>query len=115
MARVRSPVPTIHFRGEAVECEDGAVLRDALKDAGLTPHNGLADKLNCRGIATCGTCAVAVDGDVSEMTAQEKRRLSFPPHDLDSGLRLACQTRVHGDVVVEKGGGFWGQHVDDEA
>lgn len=88
------------------------MLRDALKAAGETPHNGLSDTLNCRGMATCGTCAVAVDGDVSDPTPQEERRLSFPPHDADSGLRLACQTRVHGDVVVEKHDGFWGQHVD---
>jgi len=108
-------VPTIHFRDEEIECEDGAVLRDALKDAGLTPHNGRADLLNCHGLGTCGTCAVAVDGDVSEMTGQERRRLSFPPHDPESGLRLACQTRVHGDVSVEKHDGFWGQHVDEEA
>lgn len=108
-------VPTIYYRGREIECEDGAVLRDALEDAGETPHNGRADLLNCRGMATCGTCAVAVDGDVSERNDQERRRLSFPPHDLDDGLRLACQTRVHGDVAVTKHDGFWGQHVDDAA
>lgn len=105
-------MPTIHYRGRDIECEDGAVLRDALKAAGETPHNGLSDTLNCHGLSTCGTCAVAVDGDVSDPTSRERRRLSFPPHDGDSGLRLACQTRVHGDVVVEKHDGFWGQHVD---
>jgi len=104
-------MPTIHFRGREIDCEEGAVLRDALKAAGETPHNGLADSLNCRGMATCGTCAVAVEGDVSEPTSQEERRLSFPPHDADSGLRLACQTEVHGDVTVTKHGGFWGQKV----
>lgn len=104
-------MPTIHFRGRDIECEAGAGLRDALKAAGETPHNGLADTLNCRGSAACGTCAVAVEGDVSEPTAREERRLSFPPHDADSGLRLACQTEVLGDVTVTKYGGFWGQKV----
>ena len=104
-------MPTIHFRGRDIECEDGAVLRDALKAAGETPHNGLADTLNCRGAATCGTCAVAVEGDVSEPASQEERRLSFPPHDPDRGLRLACQTEVYGDVTVTKHDGFWGQKV----
>ncbi|WP_232702897.1 2Fe-2S iron-sulfur cluster-binding protein [Halobacterium wangiae] len=107
-------MPTIHFEGRDVECEAGAVLRDALLAAGETPHNGLADTLNCHGMATCGTCAVAVDGDVSERNAAERRRLSFPPHDADSGLRLACQTEVYGDVDVTKHGGFWGQHVDEK-
>lgn len=108
-------MPTIRFRGEEIECEEGEVLRDALLDAGLSPHNGTAAYLNCRGNATCGTCAVEVSGDVSEMTDSERRRLSFPPHDVDSGLRLSCQTRVQGDVEVEKHPGFWGQNVRDGA
>lgn len=108
-------MPTIRYRGEEIECEEGAVLRDALLDAGLTPHNGASRYLNCRGNATCGTCAVEVHGDVSEMTDGERRRLSLPPHDEDSGLRLACQTRVEGDVEVDKHPGFWGQNVADQA
>ncbi|WP_137285089.1 2Fe-2S iron-sulfur cluster-binding protein [Halorussus salinisoli] len=106
-------MPTIHFRGNEIGCEDGEILRDALLDAGLSPHNGTADYLNCRGHATCGTCAVEVRGDVSEMDDDERRRLSLPPHDVDSGLRLSCQTRVQGDVEVVKYPGFWGQKVED--
>jgi ferredoxin len=106
-------MPTIDVRDREIDCEEGAVLRDALLKAGESPHNGRADALNCRGHGTCGTCAVEIDGAVSEMSGQERRRLSFPPHDLDSGLRLACQTRVEGDLVIEKHSGFWGQHTDD--
>ena len=102
-------MPTIKFRGEETECEAGATLRDALRAADLSPHNGASNYLNCGGHATCGTCAVAVDGPVSDPTDAEQRRLSFPPHDPDAGLRLACQTRVEGDVTVWKGDGFWGQ------
>jgi ferredoxin len=107
-------MPTVTYQGTELECEAGEILRDVLKDAGLTPHNGSADLLNCRGRATCGTCAVAVTGDddaVSERNAKERRRLSFPPHDIEDGLRLACQTEVYGDITVEKGEGFWGQDV----
>ncbi|WP_128476214.1 2Fe-2S iron-sulfur cluster-binding protein [Halorussus pelagicus] len=106
-------MPTIRFQGEAIDCKEGTVLRDALLDAGLSPHNGTSQYLNCRGHATCGTCAVEVRGDVSEMAADERRRLSMRPHDLDSGLRLSCQTRVEGDVQVVKHPGFWGQKVED--
>ncbi|WP_224450019.1 2Fe-2S iron-sulfur cluster-binding protein [Haloprofundus salilacus] len=105
-------MPTVQFRGREIECEKGTVLRDVLLAAGLSPHNGRAQQLNCRGHATCGTCAVEADGDVSEMRSQERRRLSLPPHSLDSGLRLSCQTRVEGDVGVTKYEGFWGQRVD---
>lgn len=107
-------MPTISFQGAEVECEEGDVLRDVLIDAGLSPHNGSADYLNCRGHATCGTCAVEVHGDVSKMGDEERRRLSFPPHKADSGLRLACQTRVLGDVEVVKHPGFWGHKVPEE-
>ncbi len=105
-------MPTVRFQGREIECEDGAVLRNVLLDAGETPHNGTSSYLNCRGNAVCGTCAVEVDGDVSERNASERNRLSKPPHDRDSGLRLACQTRVLGDVDVRKYGGFWGQKVE---
>jgi ferredoxin len=113
-------MPTVDFEGRRIECPEGKLLRDVLLAAGETPHNGRARRLNCRGHGTCGTCAVELadlDGEdpaVNEPTSREKRRLSFPPHSLDTGLRLACQTRVYGDLVVSKHEGFWGQHVDGE-
>ncbi|ADQ67550.1 hypothetical protein C499_18504 [Halogeometricum borinquense DSM 11551] len=106
-------MPTVQFRDSEIQCERGAVLRDVLLAAGESPHNGSADMLNCRGRGTCGTCAVAVEGAVTDRTKREETRLSFPPHHPDSGLRLSCQTRVLGDVTVEKHPGFWGQHVEE--
>lgn len=105
-------MPTITFRDREIECAAGTILRDALLDAGLSPHNGRANAINCHGLGSCGTCAVAVTGEVNEPTRREGVRLSVPPHDPGSGLRLACQTRVEGDVTVEKWPGFWGQHTD---
>lgn len=107
-------MPTVRFQGEEIECAEGEILRDVLLDAGLSPHNGTSKHLNCRGHATCGTCAVEVQGDASEMNDDERRRLSLPPHDVDSGLRLACQTQVQGDVEVVKHPGFWGQKVEEK-
>lgn len=106
-------MPTVSYEGERIECEEGAILRDVLKEAGLTPHNGRADRLNCHGLATCGTCAVVVDRDdaVSDRNRRENARLSVPPHELRDGLRLACQTAVYDDITVEKGDGFWGQKL----
>ena len=108
-------MPTVSFRGEAIDCDRGDTLRDVLLDAGLSPHNGGADALNCRGLGSCGTCAVRVAGAVSDPTRRERLRMRVPPHDPDSGLRLACQTQVYGDVTVEKCPGFWGQHVDGKS
>ena len=105
-------MPRVQYGDRTVECDREAILRDALLDAGVLPHNGGAKQLNCRGSGTCGTCAVAVEGETSDRTRRERWRLDFPPHDADSGLRLACQTRVEGDLSVEKFPGFWGQYVD---
>ncbi|WP_331232952.1 2Fe-2S iron-sulfur cluster binding domain-containing protein [Natronorarus salvus] len=107
-------MPTVTFEGREVECAEGAVLRDVLIGSGASPHNGRTRYLNCHGMATCGTCAVEVEGAVSDRAGGEARRLSFPPHDTESGLRLSCQVRVEGDVTVRKYPGFWGQHTDRE-
>jgi len=104
-------MPTVSYQGEEIECEKGAVLRDVLKEAGLSVYNGKSEQLNCRGMGSCGTCAVQVDGEVSEPGTKEKARLWAPPHHPSHDVRLACQTRVEGDVEVRKGSGFFGQHI----
>ena len=106
-------MPTVDFRGERIECESGAILRDVLLDAGLSPHNG-PTAVSCHGLGTCGTCAVAIEGDIDEPNSRERWRLDFPPHDADSGLRLACQVRVTDDLRVEKRPGFWGHRDTDK-
>lgn len=126
-AAVAPRMPTVTFRGTELDCAEGAVLRDVLIDAGLSPHNGAADRLNCRGNGTCGTCAVEVradsessaadaDGDTPAVSGRglvERGRLAVPPHTPESGLRLACRTRVYGDVTVIKHPGFWGHRVGE--
>ena len=49
---------------------------------------------------------------VSDPTPVEQRRLRFPPHQIDAGLRLACQCTVLGDLRVTKFEGLFGQHTD---
>lgn len=105
-------MPTISYDGDRIECEAGDELRETLLEAGLSPHNGSSNYANCGGRAICGTCAVEIDGPMSEMEEDERKRLSKWPHDLDSGLRLACQTRVKEDIEVRKHGGFWGQKIE---
>jgi len=80
---------------------------------GVSPHNGRARLLNCKGFGTCGTCAVAIEGPVAPPSSREKLRFRVPPHRPDSGLRLACQVEVGTDeLVVRKHPGFWGQDTD---
>lgn len=107
-------MPTVKFGDAELKCDDGATLRSVLLRAtGYSPHNDVSQVANCGGNGLCGTCAVEVTGETSEMGAKERTRLDLPPHDGEDGLRLACQTRVHGDLVVRKHGGVWGQHVRD--
>ena len=107
-------MPKVSFGDRSVECPEGANLRVVLLRARFPLYQHVARALNCRGHGTCGTCAVRVAGDVSEPTLAEQRRLRFPPHTPGSGLRLACQCSVLGDVTVTKYAGVWGQHAAAE-
>ena len=101
-------MPRISFSDYSVECKEGANLRRVLLDAKLPLYNGVAKTIHCRRLGTCGTCAIEIEGEVTEMTAVEKWRLGFPPHQTGCGLRLACQCKVMGDLKINKHGGMWG-------
>mmetsp|Transcript_28345 Transcript_28345/g.47566 ORF Transcript_28345/g.47566 Transcript_28345/m.47566 type:complete len:429 (+) Transcript_28345:89-1375(+) len=115
---------TVTYRGKSFEVRKGAKLRTALLKNSVTPHNEGAVYVNCRGIGSCGTCAVEICGgtvrdDVSnkapvlplEWTQAERIRLNFPPHSSPQNqkLRLACQVRCNEDLTVIKRDRFWGQ------
>jgi len=102
-------MPTIRFAGAEVECLAGSNLRMVLLRACLPLYTSVAAALNCRGNGVCGTCAVRITGEVSEPTPEERRRLGVFPHRPDSGVRLACQVKVLGDLVVTKPPGLFGQ------
>jgi ferredoxin len=102
-------VPTIRFGDQTVECPHGANLRMVLLRARLPLYTRVAHALHCRGHGGCGTCAVHIEGPVSEPTEAELRRLRLPPHKPEPGLRLACQCSVLGDLVVTKHKGLFGQ------
>ncbi|MDJ0788097.1 MAG: 2Fe-2S iron-sulfur cluster-binding protein [Myxococcota bacterium] len=102
-------MPTIQYQGKTIDCPQGANLRMVLLRSRLPVYNSVAQALNCRGRGLCGACAVRIEGPVSAPTEAEERRLALPPHRPDSGLRLACQCSVEGDVVVTKQPGLWGQ------
>lgn len=101
------------FRGEKIgTARRGQKLRSAILRCGATPHNGDAKLINCRGLGTCGTCAVEVippDAvEPRQWTAMERARLNFPPHGApgNARLRLACQVRLAaGDSCAPGGGG----------
>lgn len=105
-------MPVIRYKGEEFKCNPGATLRDVLLKYDLSVHNGKSHFFNCHGFGTCGTCAVKIAGNSSPPAKREKWRLNFPPHKPESGLRLACQVKVLGDIEVKKPEGFWGEKID---
>jgi ferredoxin len=102
-------MPKVTAQGKTFECALGSNLRKVLLENGVELYNGNAKIINCMGIGTCGTCAVAITGEVSEANWKDKARRSLPPHSPTSNRRLACQTKVLGDISVTKYEGFWGQ------
>lgn len=124
----------VRLRGREVLAAPGETLRSALLRRGLTPHNGRSKEVNCRGLGTCGTCAVRVcETSTAQLlpstrTPRENLRLGLPPHrpPLAPQLRLACQCTVGAGgaagpeppvLVLVKHSGFWGSEVppSDEA
>ena len=102
-------MPEVTVQGRTFQCEKGDNLRHVLLQQGIDLYNSQARLINCHGIGTCGTCAVEIEGEVSEMGWRERGRLSLPPHDLTQSRRLACQVNVLGDIRITKYDGFWGQ------
>lgn len=103
-------MPFIEFKGKRFVAKRGTNLRKACREAGLSPHNGASQWLNCKGLGTCGTCAIEVEeGVLGPLNSREKWRLNFPPHRQEDGLRLACQLKVEGDLRLKKHSGFLGE------
>ncbi len=105
-------MPTITAQGKTFECDLGANLRQVLLANGIELYSDRARYVNCMGIGTCGTCAVAIAGEVSEANWRDHTRRALPPHDRNKNLRLACQTKVLGDLTLTKFDGFWGHKAN---
>ncbi len=102
-------MPSIKFQGKTINCNQGANLRQVLLENKLNLYNGNAKYINCMGIGTCGTCAVEIIGEVSAPNWKDRARRALPPHNPNKNRRLACQTKVLGNIEVIKYDGFWGQ------
>ena len=106
---------------EGLTADGRVTLRELLTEVGHPPYNHPASVINCRGLGTCGTCAVEVTerrGGLSKLSAWEAMRLALPPHRrVPAGrtIRLSCHARVlPGSIlVVRKHRGMWGHHYQD--
>ncbi len=105
----------IKISDRTIECNVGDNLRQVLMKAGVKLYNGPMRAIHCRGLGTCGTCAVKLTGHASKPTTVERWRLNFPPHQdsLSKGIRLACQCQVEDDLTISKLDGWWGQKTNE--
>jgi ferredoxin len=125
-------MPIVKFikENKEIEVPRGANLRKEAIKAGINVHQGVngfgaaINKIvNCHGLGQCGTCRVLITKgaeNASSMGILEKVRFKCPvPTPITPGgvdplpcmafighedtMRLACQTKVLGDMEVETG------------
>src|SRR5438445_684235 len=107
-------MPKIKFVKEKkeVEVEPGANLRQVALKEGIQLYPGIHKNwwANCHGLGECASCRVYITKGIENVSPQgwwEKLRFLRGPFTFfarlghEHELRLACKTRVHGDLVVE--------------
>ena len=79
--------------GKTITAEQGATIREAAADTEITID------APCGGEGRCGKCKVIVDSpDMEPLTEAEEKFLT--EDEIKTGYRLACQTRITGDMIV---------------
>lgn len=109
-------MPTIRFVNEKREIQvpEGANLRKECLRAGVKIYNGINgygarvnEIFNCHGLGHCATCRVLItkgQENVSKKSWWESFALKVMGFLADVGrekeMRLACRTKVYGDIDV---------------
>jgi ferredoxin len=100
-------MPTITFANEKKEIQvpNGANLRKEALRAGVQLYPGIHKVANCHGFGSCGSCRVLVTKGMENTSPKgilESARLavSLAAIGNEQTMRLACQTRVEGDITV---------------
>ncbi|MCO6458524.1 MAG: (2Fe-2S)-binding protein [Pirellulaceae bacterium] len=117
-------MPIVKFVKEKKEIEvpAGSFLRAEAAKAGINTNcgvNGIGQDINkyvnCLGLGMCGTCRVLITKgmeNTNPLTLREKLKFYLPGPDPmvsmayignEDKMRLACMTRVEGDIEVETG------------
>ena len=101
-------MPIIKFVNEKKEIQvpNGSNLRREAIRAGVGLYPGINKVLNCHGLGHCGRCRVIITKgmeNASPMGFMERLRLKFSMAYVgnEETMRLACQTKVDGDMEVQ--------------
>lgn len=119
-------MPTVKFvkQKKAIDIPDGANLRAEAMKNGVELYSGIHRTIHCPGLGVCTTCQVRITKGAENVSSQslwEKLNLFKNPIAFfarlgqEKEVRLACRTRVRGDIEVETqpafnwhGEKFWG-------
>jgi ferredoxin len=100
-------MPTITFTNEKKEIQvpAGANLRKEALSAGVALYPGIHTIANCHGFGSCGTCRVLVTKGMENTSPRGfieagRMALSLAYIGNEGTMRLACQTKVNGDISV---------------
>jgi ferredoxin len=111
-------MPIVNFVNEKkqVEVPEGANLRQEALKAGIKLYDGINgygakinEVVNCHGFGHCGTCRILITKGMENATprgAIEKFTCNFNPLAFavyignEEKMRLACRTKVMGDMDV---------------
>jgi ferredoxin len=100
-------MPTVNFVNEKTQIEvpQGSNLRAEARKAGVQLYPGLNKVFNCHGFGQCGSCRVLVTKGMESTGKKsliERFRLGLSMAYIgnEDTMRLACQTRVEGDIEV---------------
>ncbi len=75
----------------------GANLRKAALFKDVDLYKGIWTQLNCHGMGSCGTCLIEVDN----MENVNGHSLLEKIHKVGEGRKLACRTKVYGDIIIK--------------
>jgi len=100
-------MPTITFANEKKEIQvpEGANLRKEALAAGVALYPGVHKVVNCHGLGQCGSCRVLITKGMENTSRRgileaARMAVSLAYIGNESTMRLACQTKVKGDITV---------------
>lgn len=101
-------MPIVKFVNENKEIQvpEGANLRKEALQAGIQLYSGIHKAANCRGFSLCGSCRVLITKGIEHaspigLVEGMRMKMSMARIGHEDTMRLACQTKVMGDMTVE--------------
>lgn len=92
---------TFANQGRTVFVPAGGNLRSAAQEQGVEVYYDITKYANCRGLGFCGTCRFSADATASNAFSEPTWQEKFTLGDTVGKVRLACQTAVFGNAIID--------------